>query len=102
MTRRSAEALCPSALVLARDPATEAIRFEPLLDAIEDLIPRVEVVEPGWVFVPIDGAVRYYGGERALVDRIAATLERLRPEGISEWLTVRSPPTGQPDLATRR
>lgn len=81
MTRRSAEALCPSALVLARDPAAEATRFEPILNAIEDLIPRVEVVEPGWVFVPTDGAVRYYGGERALVDRIAATVERLAPGG---------------------
>ena len=65
MARRTAEALCPSALSLDRDPAGETRRFEPVLGVIEDLIPRVEVVEPGWVFVPIDGAIRYYGGEEA-------------------------------------
>ena len=81
MTRRSAEALCPSALVLDRDLAAEATRFEPILSAIEDLIPRVEVVEPGWVSVPIDGAVRYYGGEVGLVERVAATVGRLAPGG---------------------
>ena len=81
MARRTAETLCPSALSLERDPAGETRRFEPVLDAIENLIPRVEVVEPGWVFVPIDGAVRYYGGEEALVDRVAGEVNRLAVGG---------------------
>ena len=81
MARRAAEALCPSALSMERDPAGETRRFEPVLDAIENLIPRVEVVEPGWVFVPIDGAVRYYGGEEALVDRVAGEVGSLASGG---------------------
>ena len=64
-----------------RDLAAEARRFEPVLDLIEELIPRVEVVEPGWLFIPIDGAVGYYGGEDALVERVAKEVERLAPGG---------------------
>lgn len=44
--------------------------FEEVVTAIEDLIPRVEVAEPGLVYVPVAGAVRYYGGEEALVSRV--------------------------------
>ena len=77
MARRTAEALCPSALSLDRDPADETRRFEPVLAAVEDLVPRVEVVEPGWMFVLIDGAIHYYGGEKAVVDRVARAVNRL-------------------------
>lgn len=40
------------------------------MTAIETLVPRVEVVEPGLAYVPVAGAVRYYGGEEALVEAI--------------------------------
>ena len=76
MLRRTAESLCPSAVSLDRDPAGEAQRFEPVLGAIEELIPRVEVVEPGWVLVPIDGAIRYYDGQEALVGKVAGAVSR--------------------------
>lgn len=81
MARRTAEALCPSGLSLGRDPAGETRRFELVLDVIEDLVPRVEVVEPGLAFVPIDGATRYFGGEKAVVDRVAGAVNRLEAGG---------------------
>ena len=59
MPRREAEALAPFATVLIRDPGEEARRFEPVVEVIEDLIPRVEVVAPGLVYVPVSGAVRF-------------------------------------------
>ena len=81
MLRRSAEATCPTAISLDRDIPAEARRFEPILDTVEELIPRVEVVEPGWLFIPIDGAVKYYGGEDVLVERIAKEVEGIAPGG---------------------
>ncbi len=75
--RREAEALAPFATVLIRDVAEEALRFEMVAAAIEDLVPRVEIVAPGLVFVPISGAVRFYGGEEPLAERIAKELEEL-------------------------
>lgn len=75
MPRREAEGLCPGAVVLERDRGAETNDFEPVVVAIEDLVPRVEVVEPGLVYVPIHGAFRYYGGEAPLIQLV---VERLR------------------------
>jgi protein ImuB len=77
MPRREAEALAPFATVLIRDPGEESRRFEPVVEAIEDMIPRVEVVSPGLVLVPIAGAVRFYGGEQELAERLVDELDRL-------------------------
>ena len=75
MARREAEALAPFATVLVRDVEEEARRFDTVVDLLEGLIPRVEVVAPGLVFVPIAGAVNYYGGEEVLADRVAEEVD---------------------------
>ncbi len=75
MRRREAEAICPTVLTVIVDPGAEAARFEPVAVAIEGLIPRIEVAMPGLVFAPIGGAVRYYGGEAELVDRLVGEVE---------------------------
>ncbi len=70
MPRREAEALAPFARVMIRDQGEEALRFEGVAAVIENLVPRVEVVAPGLVFVPMSGAVRFYGGEEQLAQRV--------------------------------
>ena len=72
MRRRQAETLCPAVVTLAADPGAEAAAFEALAAAVEGLVPRVEVAAPGLLFVPVAGAVGYYGGEGPLVARVAA------------------------------
>lgn len=74
MARREAEGLCPGATVLVRDLAEEAIRFDPVVTAVSDAVPAVEVVEPGLLLVPLAGAVRYYGSEERVVGEIAGKL----------------------------
>lgn len=57
------------------DRTREAARaFESVVSAIEALVPRVEVAEPGLAYVPISGAVRYYGGEKPLVTAIVRAI----------------------------
>jgi protein ImuB len=57
------------------DDRAEAARlFEAVVEAIEHLVPRVEVAEPGLAYVPVGGAVRYYGGEEALVTKVAEVI----------------------------
>jgi protein ImuB len=85
MPRREAEALAPFARVLARDIGEEARRFEEVVAVVENLVPRVEVVAPGLLFVPVAGAVHYYGGEEALANRVSQELyEHLSSAGDSE------------------
>ncbi len=86
MPRREAEALAPFARVMVRDPGEEALRFEEVAGVIEALVPRIEVVAPGLVFVPMAGAVRYYGGEEQLAQRIDERLNSYPPHylGIAD------------------
>ncbi|WP_308258167.1 DNA polymerase Y family protein, partial [Pseudonocardia lacus] len=76
LRRREAQARCPDLAVLAPDPDRDARAFEPVVAAVEELAPGVEVVRPGLVALPARGPVGYFGGESAaaerLVDQVAA------------------------------
>lgn len=84
MPRREAEALAPFATVMSRDMAEETRRFEVVVTTVEELVPRVEVVGPGLLFVPVTGAVRFYGGEKSLAERIDREIEGLFGKARSE------------------
>ncbi len=78
MPRREAEALAPFATVLDRDIGEETRLFEPVVAAVEEVVPKVEVVSPGLLFVPVTGAVRYYGSEQALVEKVDEAIDASR------------------------
>lgn len=81
MRRREAEALCPTVVTLVSDPGAEAVAFEPVAQAIESLVPRIELAAPGLAYLPVAGAVRYYGGEVPLVERLVAAIETVAGAG---------------------
>jgi protein ImuB len=81
MARREAEAVCPTVTTVMRDRGAEVAAFEPVARAVEDLVPRLELAEPGLLFVPVTGAVRYYGGEGPLVERIAKEVDAVAGPG---------------------
>lgn len=83
MMRRETEAVCPAVTTYLQDRGAEAGAFEPVVVAIESLVPRVEIVHPGLVYVPVAGAVRYYGGEAALVERVAESIEAVAGPGVA-------------------
>jgi len=70
--RRAAQRACPDLAVLAHDPATDARRFEPVVRAVAELAPRLEIVEPGWLNLAARGPSRYFGGDAAVAERLAA------------------------------
>ena len=76
LRRREAQARCPELAVLAPDLDRDARAFEPVVAAVEELAPGVEVVRPGLVVLAAQGPVGYFGGEQAaaerLVDQVAA------------------------------
>jgi protein ImuB len=81
MARREAEAVCPSVATIDHDPGAEMARFERVAVAIEALIPRIEVVIPGLVLAPVTGAVRYFRGEAALVERVDEEIDAVAGPG---------------------
>jgi protein ImuB len=70
MRRREAQSRCPDLVVLARDEIAEARCFEPVIVAVESVVPAVEVMRPGLAAVGVRGPVRHFGGEQPLVDAL--------------------------------
>lgn len=54
---------CPDLRLRTHDPEVDARRFEPVLAALEALVPEVEAVRPGLCAVRARGPARYYSGE---------------------------------------
>ncbi|BBZ35025.1 DNA polymerase Y family protein [Mycolicibacterium confluentis] len=76
LRRREAQARCPQLAVVAADPARDARFFESVIAAVDDLVPRAEVLRPGLLVLSVRGAAKYFGSEQAagerLVDAVAA------------------------------
>ncbi|MEI6252870.1 MAG: DNA polymerase Y family protein, partial [Mycobacteriaceae bacterium] len=76
LRRREAQARCPQVHVATADPARDARFFEGVIVAVDDVVPRAEVLRPGLLALPVRGAARYFGTEQAaaerLVDAVAA------------------------------
>jgi protein ImuB len=68
--RRSAQRACPTLAVLEHDPHRDGREFEPVVRAVAEMAPRVEVVEPGWLCLAARGPSRYFGGDALLADRM--------------------------------
>jgi len=66
MRKRSAQGLCPQLLLYRHDDARDAVQFEPVAQALEQVVAGLEVMRPGLALLPAGGAARYYGSEAAL------------------------------------
>jgi protein ImuB len=74
LRRREAQSRCPELELLAHDPARDVRAFEPVLVAVEQLTPWVEILQPGECAFPARGAARYHGGEPALAVTVTAAV----------------------------
>src|ERR1700744_4171047 len=76
LRRREAAARCPQLYVVTADADRDARFFEGVIAAVDDLVPRAEVLRPGLLVLPVRGAARYFGLEEqsaeGLIDAVAA------------------------------
>ena len=81
--RRAAQSACPELLLLDDDPDRDARRFEPVVRAVAEMAPRLEVVEPGVLCLLARGPSRYFGGDHSMAEQMAArVVESMRSEGV--------------------
>jgi protein ImuB len=75
MRRREAQECCPDLHVATDNPDRDHVMFEPIVRAVADIAPLIEVGEPGMIVFPTRGPSRYMGGDDALGARVVAVLE---------------------------
>ena len=70
LRKREAQGRCPQLTVVEHDPGRDARAFEPVVAAVEELAPGVEVIRPGACAVAARGPAGYFGGEAAAAERL--------------------------------
>ncbi|HWM15441.1 MAG TPA: DNA polymerase Y family protein [Microbacterium sp.] len=75
--RRDAQAHCPRLTVVAADVVRDHRVFAPVVAAIEERAPGVQIVRPGLCALRARGPARYYGGEAEAARVLLGTLREL-------------------------
>ncbi len=75
--RREAQSRCPGLRLVTHDPVLDARAFHPVVDAVADLVPRLEITRPGVLTFATRGPSRYFGGDEALAERISSLIDRV-------------------------
>ena len=70
LRKREAQGRCPQLTVVEHDAARDARAFEPVVAAVEELAPGVEVIRPGACALAVRGPASYYGGEEGAGERL--------------------------------
>lgn len=70
LRRREAQARCPRLRVATADTDRDARFFEPVIAAVDALVPRAEVLRPGLLVLPVRGVARFLGSEQRAAERL--------------------------------
>ncbi|WP_439032345.1 DNA polymerase Y family protein [Gordonia terrae] len=70
MRKRQAQAMCTEMTVVAADEHRDGRLFEPVVAAVAEVIPALEVLRPGLLVISGDRAERYFGGMEALAEEL--------------------------------
>lgn len=82
--RRQAQRCCPELTLVDHDPGRDARSFEPVVRSVAEMVPRLDLVEPGWLTFAARGPSRYFGGDTALAERLVGLVHELTgaPVGV--------------------
>lgn len=70
LRRREAQFRCPELVVVPADPARDAVWFEPVVQALDAVVPGIEVLRPGLFVFSAAGALRFHGGVESVVTQV--------------------------------
>lgn len=68
--RREAQARCPSVRIEPHDPVRDEREFQRVVQAVGQMVPRIEITEPGTLTFVARGPARYFGGEAAMAQEV--------------------------------
>ncbi|MFC4556428.1 Y-family DNA polymerase [Georgenia faecalis] len=76
MRRRTAQSACPELVLLGVDDARDVRAFEPVVQAVEEVVAGVEVARPGVLLMAARGPSRHVGSEEALAEALVGVVAR--------------------------
>jgi protein ImuB len=91
LRRREAAARCPQLHVVTADSDRDARFFEGVIAAVDDLVPRAEVLRPGLLVLSVRGAARFFGSEQQAAERLTDAVAAAGAEcqvGIADQLST--------------
>ncbi|MBJ7464135.1 MAG: DNA polymerase Y family protein [Mycolicibacterium sp.] len=91
LRRREAQSRCPQLHVVTADPARDARHFEAVTAAVDEVVPRAEVLRPGLLVLSVRGASRYFGSEQEAAERLVDAVAAAGAEcqtGIADQLST--------------
>ncbi len=74
LRRREAQGRCPELVIAERDLAAEVRAFEPVVAAVEQFSPRLEINQPGTCLFATRGPSRYFGGDVELAGMVVESV----------------------------
>jgi protein ImuB len=81
LRQREAQSRCPTLRVFPYDAALDSRAFEPVIDAVEETMPGVQLLRPGICMLRARGPARYYGGEEEAALWLLDRLDGIRVHG---------------------
>ncbi len=75
MRRRHAQALCPDIEIVAHQPSRDRTAFDKVVRIVNELVPLIEVSEPGLIVFATRGPSRYMGGDGPMASKIVEALK---------------------------
>ena len=75
MRRRHAQALCPDIEIVAHQPSRDRTAFDKVVRIVNELVPLIEVSEPGLIVFAARGPSRYMGGDGPMASKIVEALK---------------------------
>ena len=74
MRRRHAQGLCPDLEIAAYQPDRDRRAFNTVVRTINEIVPLIEVSEPGVIVFATRGPSRYFGGDEPMANKIVKAL----------------------------
>jgi protein ImuB len=87
--RRESQRACAALVVIDHDSERDMRVFEPMVRALSDITPLVEVEQAGRCTFTTRGPSRYHGGDAALADLTLATMLAVAP---ADAIAITGPP----------
>lgn len=74
MRRRQAQALCPDIEISSFQPDRDRRAFNTVVRAVGEIVPLIEVSEPGVIVFAARGPSRYFGGDAPMAEKLMQVL----------------------------